>query len=65
MKLSELRLSSPALVAALVAVAGIAALDSRAPDSDEIWPVAAVAAIPAPNGDVPFIGEITVTASRD
>jgi len=65
MKFSEFRLSSPALVAALVAVAAIAAFDSRSSKLDEIEPAAAVSAIPAPSGEVPFIGELTVTASRD
>jgi hypothetical protein len=65
MRISELRLISPALVAVLVAVAGIAAFNSRAPSSGDMRPAAIVAEIPAPSGNVPFIGEITVTASRD
>jgi hypothetical protein len=64
MKISELRLSSPALVAVLVGVAGIAAFNSRAPDSRVVEPAAVSAETPAPVGAVPFIGEMTVTASR-
>jgi len=65
MKSSEFKLSSPAIVAALVAVAAIAAFDSRSPRLAESVPTATFSEIPAPSGEVPFIGELTVTASRN
>jgi len=65
MKFSEFRLSSPALVAVFVAVAGIATFDSRSSKLAESVPTVTVSEIPAPSGEVPFIGELTVTASRD
>lgn len=62
MKRSEALVYTPAAVAILVAVASIATFESEsfAPASLEA-PAAVV--VPAPTGEVPFIGQITVTAT--
>lgn len=65
MKRSEAQVIGPALIAVIVAVAGVAAFnsDSRVPGNVATAPT--TYAVPAPEGEVPLIGEITVTASRN
>lgn len=65
MKRSETQVIGPALIAVIVAVAGVVAFQSNARAPGRIETPSVASTVPAPSGDVPFIGELTVTASRN
>jgi hypothetical protein len=64
MNASEFRVSSPAWLAATVALASVAAFHPGSPLVAEKDTVVVVTEWPAPDSDVPFIDGVTITASR-